>query len=139
MLLHAEQLAKRTASSVPKTFDFFGRWTNELGSILEITIGEDGAVTGRFQSAVSDDGAGATDWFPVNGVASGDLITFNVNWRTEITTWIGHGVNDKTKGAQILTLWQIVKTIPDITDPEKQWKTIMAGADIFSIGDQHPD
>lgn len=42
-----------------------------------------------------------------------------------------HGVENDA-GAEILTLWQLVKNVPDIQDPETQWKTVMSGADNFN-------
>lgn len=134
MKRHAEQFAKRTASMESASFPFTGIWKNELKSTLELAVDQDGVVKGQFQSAVSDNG-GPTDWFDVHGVASGDLIAFTVNWGCEITSWIGHGVHDEKAGPEILTLWQLVKNVPDIDDPETQWKTIMSGADNFFQAD----
>jgi hypothetical protein len=129
--MHAEQYAKRTASMPCPDFDFSGgSWVNELGSKMELTVDSNGTVTGRYQSAVSDNG-GPTPWFDLAGTSCGGLISFAVNWGTEITAWIGHGAIDEVSGPEILTLWQLVKNVPDIENPETQWKTVMAGADSF--------
>jgi hypothetical protein len=97
---------------------------------MELSVALDGKVTGRYQSAVSDNG-GPTPWFDLAGTTCGDLMAFTVNWGTEITSWIGHGVEIDQR-PEILTLWQLVKNVPDIEDPETQWKTIMSGADSFN-------
>jgi hypothetical protein len=98
-----EQFAKRTASRKSAPCPFTGVWKNELKSTLEPAVDEDGEVKGRFHCAVSDNG-GPTDWYDVHGVASGDLIAFTVNWGSEITSWIGHGVYDKKAVPEILAL-----------------------------------
>ena len=123
---HAELSLVRTNTVPPGQFDFSGHWVNELTSYMDLTItGTD--VSGTYVSAVSETG-GPTPPFPLQGSVAGDLISFTVNWGEAITTWIGHGVvNNGAPG--ILTLWQLVLTVPDETDPQEQWKTVMAGAD----------
>jgi hypothetical protein len=129
LLQHAEQAHFRTPTVAPNPFDFSGHWVNELGSYMDLTVsGSD--VTGKYVSAVSDTG-GPTPPFDVQGTVSGDLITFYVNWGSEITSWIGHGVIYAGGSVKILTLWHLVQTIKDIADPSKQWKTVLAGADEF--------
>jgi len=88
-------------------------------------------VTGKYVSLVTENGPGPTPPFDIYGSVTGDLINFNVNWETEITAWIGHGVIYAGGRASILTLWQIIHTVADEEDPENQWKTISAGADEF--------
>jgi hypothetical protein len=51
--------------------------------------------------------------------------------RVAITTWAGHGVFDQNSQPQILTLWHLVVSIADETNPKNQWETVMAGADTF--------
>lgn len=97
---------------------------------MELHVAADGTITGSYTSAVSDNG-GPTPSFPLSGTSSADLISFTVNWGQEITSWVGHGAFDKDGHPEILTLWQLVKCVPDIEDPETQWKTIMSGADNF--------
>jgi hypothetical protein len=125
---HAEVARLKSKKSAPQPFDFSGHWKNELGSFMDLTIaGAD--VTGSYVSAVSDAG-GPTRPFPLRGTVSGDLISFTVNWETLIATWIGHGVVDAGQD-RILTLWHIVMTVQQETDPLNQWKTLEAGADEF--------
>lgn len=129
MLRHAELAQFKTPMVSPGSFDFSGHWRNELTSYMDLKVNGD-TVSGSYVSAVSETG-GPTPPFPVHGTVAGDLINFTVNWGTAITSWIGHGVIDK--GApQILTLWQLVQTVQDDTDPKQQWKMILAGADDFT-------
>src|SRR5579862_965155 len=127
---HAEQLVFKASRGVQTApFDFSGRWKNELQSTMELLVAGS-TVTGKYVSAVSDNG-GPTPPFDLFGSVSGKLITFYVNWGTEITTWIGHVVNADTS-PEILTLWHIVKAVPDEDDPTNQWKMISSGADNFT-------
>src|SRR6516164_3376937 len=64
------------------------------------------------------------------GTVCGDLISFTVNWEEAITTWTGHGILANGK-RRILTLWHLIQTIPDETDPQQQWRTVLSGADEF--------
>jgi hypothetical protein len=127
---HAELAYFKTASVAASPFDFNGHWMNELGSYMDLRVNGT-AVTGSYVSAVSD-GGGATPPFPLQGTAAGDLISFSVNWGEAITAWTGHGVL-ADGGPQILTLWQLVTTVPNEMDPQQQWKTLLAGADDFSL------
>jgi hypothetical protein len=129
MLKHAELAYFKTPMVAPSPFDFSGHWQNELGSYMDLQI--NGNIgTGTYVSAVSE-GGGRTQPFPVQGSVAGDLINFSVNWGAAIASWIGHGVLDAGE-QHILTLWQLVQTLDDETDPTQQWKTVLAGADEFT-------
>ena len=130
MLQHAELVHFRTPTLAPRPFDFSGHWVNELNSYMDLKINGN-IVSGNYVSAVTEAGPGPTPPYPIYGSVAGDLINFNVNWGEEITAWIGHGVILAGGAPRILTLWQIVHTIQDETDPENQWKTVSAGADEF--------
>lgn len=129
MLKHAELAYFKTPMVAPSPFDFSGHWENELTSYMDLQINGN-VVTGTYVSAVSDNG-GPTPPFPLYGSVAGDLINFSVNWGEAITSWVGHGVVDGDE-AQILTLWHLVQTVDDETNPKKQWKTVLAGADEFT-------
>jgi|HubBroStandDraft_4_1064222.scaffolds.fasta_scaffold00210_7 hypothetical protein len=130
MRRHAEQFVHRTRSVRGPVFDFSGQWKNELGSQMVLMVSHDGTVNGQYKSAVSGAG-GETPWMDLSGTTGADLICFAVNWDdVAITSWVGHGVAGDD-GPEILTLWQLVQNVPDIENPEVQWKTIMAGADNF--------
>jgi Avidin family len=135
MMKHAELVHFRTPTITPSPFDFSGHWVNELKSYMDLEV-KGAVVTGKYVSMVTEDGAGPTPPFDIYGTTSGDLINFNVNWGSEITSWIGHGVIYAGGDASILTLWQIVHTIQDELDPENQWQTVSAGSDEFRRDNQ---
>jgi avidin family protein len=131
MKLHAELALQRTKNLKPASFDFNGHWKNELGSYMDVTVDANNNLTGKYVSAVSGNG-GPTPSTDLQGTVTGDLIAFSVNWDEAITTWVGHGVFDSNNQPQILTLWHLVVSIADETNPKKQWQTVMAGADSFT-------
>jgi hypothetical protein len=130
MKIHAEQVLQKTKNLTPPVFDFGGHWKNELGSYMDITVKAGNSITGKYVSAVSGAG-GPTPTTDLMGTITGDLIVFTVNWGEAITTWAGHGVFDGNNQPQILTLWHLVVSISDETNPQNQWETVMAGADTF--------
>jgi len=85
-----------------------------------MTVDGSNNVTGKYTSAVSGSG-GPTPSTDLRGTVTGDLIAFTVNWGSAITTWAGHGVFDANNQPQILTLWHLVVSIADETDPQQQW------------------
>jgi avidin family protein len=132
MKQHAELALQKTTNLKPPVFDFGGhRRKNELGSDMDLTVDGKNNVTGKYVSAVSGNG-GPTASTDLRGTVTGDLIAFTVNWGSAITKWAGHGVFDSGNQPQILTLWHLVVSIADETNPQKQWETVMAGADSFS-------
>ena len=126
----AELALQKTKNLNPPIFDFGGHWKNELGSYMDITVAADGSISGKYVSAVSGSG-GPTPSTDLQGTVTGDLIAFTVNWGKAITTWAGHGVFDQNNQPQVLTLWHLVVSIADETNPHNQWETVMAGADTF--------
>jgi hypothetical protein len=126
---HAEIAYFKTPMVPPSPFDFSGHWQNELGSYMELQISAN-VIIGTYVSAVSDTG-GPTLPFPVQGSVAGDLISLSVNWGGAISSWTGHGVLTGTK-QRILTLWHLIQTVKDETDPAQQWKMLLAGADEFT-------
>jgi Avidin family len=74
-------------------FDFGGHGRNELGSYMDLTVGGNDNVTGKYVSAVSGTG-GPTQSSDLLETVTGDLIASMVNWGSAITTWAGHGVFD---------------------------------------------
>lgn len=90
VMKHAELAFLKTDNVPPAAFDFNGRWLNELGSYMDITV-QGQVVSGTYVSAVSEAG-GPTPPFALQGSAVGDLISFTVNWGEAITSWVGHGI-----------------------------------------------
>ena len=131
MKRQAELALQKTKNLKPPVFDFSGHWNNELGSFMDLNVDAKNNVRGTYVSAVSGTG-GPTPKADVRGTVTGDLIAFMVNWGEAITAWTGHGVFDANNQPQILTLWHLVVSIADETNPKNQWETVMAGADTFS-------
>ena len=130
IMRHAEQHVFGVRTKKTGSIDFSGDWANELKSTMHLEI-KGQVVSGTYTSHVSDSG-GQTKPYPLSGTVSEDLLAFTVNWGGAITCWVGHGVRDDSGKPQILTLWQLVQNTDDPTDPEMQWKAILAGADTFS-------
>lgn len=131
MKAHAELALLRTKRFTPPAFNFDGHWRNELGSYMDISIDPNNYLQGTYTSAVSSTG-GPTPTAELRGTVTGDLVSFSVNWGDSIATWTGHGIFDGKGQPQILTLWQLVVSIPDETNVKNQWETVFAGADTFS-------
>lgn len=131
MKQHAEVVLQKTKNLKPPVFDFGGHWQNELGSYMDVTVDKNGNLTGKYVSAVSATG-GPTPSTDLRGTATGDLLAITVNWGSAITTWVGHGIFDENNQPQILTLWHLVVSIADETNPKNQWETVMTGADTFT-------
>jgi hypothetical protein len=114
----------------PPDVDFTGRWTNDLGSEMEITSYPDGTVTGKYKTNV---GAPIpTEEFDLTGFTSGDLISFTVNFGkyASLTAWAGqHSTKSGTE--VIYTLWLLAKNVADAEEPTHLWGALMAGANEF--------
>lgn len=107
-----------------------GVWVNEAGSSVEIFVGEDGAVTGHYQTELGS--PDPDSHFPLTGWVQGDVIAFSVSFTGygSITSWSGQLSKD-AKGQYIRTLWHYTKDIPDEDESEDLWRTINAGAATF--------
>lgn len=111
--------------------DFNGPWYNELHSEMQLTVGADRKLTGRYRT-----GAGAPkpdEWFPLTGFVSGDLIVFTVNFGkyASLTAWAGQVAGDPPN-ERIQTLWHLARNIPDPKEPDELWEGLLAGADVFT-------
>ena len=112
-----------------------GSWYNELGSQMDLNVDNKGSVTGQYWTAVGD----ATGRYPIVGWAervAGQTGSTAVGWvvlwlnaagnSRSVTTWSGQYqiVNGEE---HILTLWLLATE----TNPGDDWKSTLAGADIF--------
>jgi hypothetical protein len=81
--------------------NFNGVWVNELGSKMDLSVTEDGKVYGVYQTAVG--APGKWEEFELAGFASGDLISFTVNYGkySSLTSWCGQHTHDKQGSAII--------------------------------------
>lgn len=107
-----------------------GRWTNQYGSVADITV--DGErVLGTYTSAVS--GAAGPLSGPISGFVRGDVVGFSVLWPApmrSITSWVGQLV-DAGGAPELRTLWQLIVDIPDAEEARGLWTTVHSGADTF--------
>lgn len=115
-----------TVDSPSRGVDFGGRWKNELGSTMELSV-IGSVIEGFYKSAVSGDGEPIEG--PLRGFAVGDLIAFTVMYpSTAIAAWVGR--YRSIEGRDVIdTLWQMTTKGED--DKDAFWQSILAGADRF--------
>ncbi len=112
------------------TIDFSGKWTNRLGSEMNLSASETGKLQGTFQTHVGT--PSPAESFDLVGFVSGDLITFTVDFRPHgsLAAWAGHyAVVSSTE--RIYTLWHLAENIKDEEKPTNLWAGILAGANVF--------
>jgi hypothetical protein len=112
--------------------NFNGAWVNELGSKMNLSVTEDGKVYGIYQTAVGAPG----NWeeFDLVGFASGDLISFTVNFGKygSLTSWCGQHTDDPHGGAMIKTMWILAENVPDPQEPKNLWGAVLTGSNTFT-------
>jgi Avidin family len=125
--MHLEHvLEQRTGWSAPTREEndpFTGTWTNQLGSVMQLTLDADDTLTGSYTSAVGD-----TTTYPLTGQADADAVVFTVSFAASgsITAWAGH-YDPRTEHLEML--WNLV-TQRDSNDA--LWHATFAGFDIFT-------
>lgn len=125
-----QQVQAAVGGSSPATANFGGTWINELNSMATITQNADGSLTGSYTSPVSIGGGPATG--PLLGFATGNFISFTVNWTglDSVTTWAGQATLDNAGNVtQFATLWLLVAELG--TSPSN-WAATLAGSDTFA-------
>ena len=123
--VHIEETERRPMSGVS------GRWCNRLGSILDLTVGEDHRIHGSFRTRVG--GPMVASEFPVAGFAEGDAMSFCVDFgrRGSVASWSGHHVSDD-HGERLVTLWHLAQPVRNPHSEVDLWRAMMAGADEFT-------
>ncbi|KLN59644.1 hypothetical protein WH96_16490 [Kiloniella spongiae] len=114
----------------PPSEDFQGIWENGLGSQMELSVqGND--VSGIYRTNVGE--PTPTEEFDLTGFASGDLITFTVNFGKygSLTAWAGQHTVIRPGEFEIKTLWHLAKNIAEQNEPKELWSGILAGANSF--------
>lgn len=119
-----------SASQTAQAHEMDGLWINEAGSAVEITVEQDGSLTGTYRTELG--APDADSQFPLTGWTQGDVIAFSVNFTDfgSITSWSGQ-LSEDEDGPFIRTLWHYTKDIPDADEAENLWKTINAGSATF--------
>ena len=119
-----------TGSPATSAASVAGRWTNEYGSVAELSV--DGErVFGTYTSAVGERIGSLSG--PISGFVRGDIVAFSVLWPSymcSITSWVGQVV--EANGApELRTLWHLIVDIPDPDEAGSLWTTVHTGADTF--------
>lgn len=110
-----------------------GAWRNQLGSLLTLEVGEDGAVRGHYHAGA---GSSPDRAYPVTGfcdprpIGSVAAIGFVVNWQDNHCVTVWSGKHDAQLGT-IETTW-LMTTEASAGD---EWKATMIGHDVFRGAD----
>lgn len=113
---------KLDAKNAPKSgIDFSGYWQNQLKSQMLLSVDGAGNVTGEYHTAVGDPD---NQIAPLVGYATGDILTFTVNYGGSLAVWAGH-YNPVL--AELVTMWYLAVDSPD----DQDWDETLAGSDRF--------
>lgn len=120
---------KATGAPAPSV-DFNGKWYNELKSEMDLTVNAHGNVSGKFRTGVGE--PDPSEEFDLIGFASGDLLSFTVNFGRygSLTSWVGQ---DTIEGGTevIKTMWLMTCNIKDPDEPANLWGSVLTGYDNF--------
>ncbi|MGJ8560442.1 MAG: avidin/streptavidin family protein [Litorimonas sp.] len=116
------------------THDLEGLWINEAGSAVELSVAEDGSLTGHYRTELGQPDADSQ--FALTGWAQGDVVAFSVSFTDygSITSWSGQ-LSEDGDGEFIRTLWQHTRDIAEDDEAEDLWRSITAGAATFRRAD----
>lgn len=129
MLKHFSTIQSPNGAPAP-VINFNGKWRNELLSEMDLVVDEIGSVTGKYRTGVGS--PSPIQEFDLVGFASGDLLSFTVNFGQfgSLTSWVGqHTV--EAGGEKIQTMWLLAKNVEDSIEPASLWGAVLTGADIF--------
>jgi hypothetical protein len=119
-----------TIPSPPPSVDFSGKWYNQRGSEMDLLV-NGSIISGTYKTKVGspDD----QDLFYLVGFATGDLISFTVNFGKfdTLTSWAGQYGNEPDQPEMIHTLFAAAVNIDDPKEPDAIWGGVKAGADFF--------
>ena len=115
--------AQDTAPSVA------GEWANERGSSVTFTENE-GLLSGYYNTQLGNPDPASR--FPLTGFIEGDQLTFTVNFKGygSLTSWTGQ-ISEDAEGPFIRTLWHLTRDVPDASEPDDMWSSIIAGSANF--------
>lgn len=121
---------RRLAGSPALIVNFNGVWRSELKSEMKLSVDSQGKVTGKYKTGVGS--PVSTVEFDLTGFASGDLLSFSVNFGQyeSLTSWVGqHTVEN---GSEVIkTLWLLARNVKDPDEPNDLWGAILTGYDNF--------
>ncbi|GHA85732.1 hypothetical protein GCM10009069_06180 [Algimonas arctica] len=130
ILAGCQTVSANTASA----HDLDGLWVNETGSAVELSVKDDGSLTGHYRTELGKPDADSQ--FALTGWAQGDVVAFSVSFTDygSITSWSGQLAQDD-QGDFIRTLWQHTRDIAEEDEVEDLWRSITAGAATFRRAD----
>lgn len=129
-MIHSFSSIRKSVSTPLPSVDFNGDWTNELGSLMYLSVGANGTVAGKYSTAVGS--PTANERFPLVGFASGDLLSFTVDFGKYgcLTSWVGQHTEENGRFV-IKTMWVLAKNVPDADEPKNLWGTVLTGYNNF--------
>lgn len=129
MIKYFSHIKSSTEAPVPNV-NFNGKWRNDLKSDMDLKVDASGSVRGIYRTGVGD--PGPAEEFDLVGFASGDLLSFTVNFGKygSLTSWVGQHTTEGG-GERIKTLWLLARNVSDTEEPTKLWGAVMTGADTF--------
>jgi len=129
MLRHFSKINSTTGTPVP-TIDFSGKWRNELHSEMTLQVDAQGNVTGKYKTGVGT--PAPSEEFNLVGFASGDLLSFTVNFGTygSLASWAGQHTEENGTGV-IKTIWLLARNVKDPDEPKNLWGAVLTGYDNF--------
>ena len=119
--------------------DFILSWRNEEGSLMKLSYGNDGALSGTYQSGVGEKQLFQLSgrWDTTKSKNSSYACGWSVVWSTssgidldEVTSWSGHHILDNSRYI-IKTTWLLTKDTVLTND----WKSTLIGQDTFTLVD----
>jgi hypothetical protein len=129
MLKYFSAIKTPTEAPIP-TVNFNGKWRNELKSEMELNVDATGSVTGTYKTGVGS--ADPEEQFDLVGFASGDMLSFTVNFgkRGSLTSWVGQHTMEDGK-ERIKTMWLLARNERDEDEPDNLWGAVLTGANTF--------
>jgi hypothetical protein len=125
-------IIKSAMGAPAPTVDFNGKWRNELHSEMNLTVDAQGNVTGKYKTGVGT--PAPSEEFDLVGFASGDLLSFTVNFGTygSLTSWSGQHTNER--GTDVIkTMWLLTRNVKDSDEPANLWGAVLTGYDNFML------
>ncbi len=130
-MIHTLSTIATPVDAPTPSVNFNGTWINELGSKMTLAVAAGGEITGIYKTAVGS--PGSLEKFDLVGFASGDLISFTVNFGKygSLTSWCGQHTDDAA-GAIIKTMWILAQNVPDPQEPKNLWGAVLTGSNNFT-------
>lgn len=117
-----------TIPSPPPSVDFSGKWYNQRGSEMELIV--DGSIVKGTKTKVSS--PSGKDLFYLTGFATGDLISFTVNFGKfdTLTSWAGQYAKEAEE-PEIHTCFVAAIDVAEEKEPDVIWGGVRSGSDFF--------